>query len=72
MSGIDEAKRKEAHKFLGDDSKMSYEISNSGDNWTFKAVFSMDGDKLVEKQVGDGFTTENVRTASGDEMSMLK
>lgn len=98
--GIDEAKRIEAHKFLGDDSKMSYEISNSGDDWTFKvktptvgerivnftlgqefdsftldgrkikAVFSLDGDKLVEKQTGDGFTTENVRTASGDEMSM--
>ncbi|RUS84238.1 hypothetical protein EGW08_007990 [Elysia chlorotica] len=35
-----------------------------------KVVYSLEGDKLVESQTGDGFTSRNVRQISGDQMTM--
>ncbi|XP_061198289.1 fatty acid-binding protein, liver-like [Saccostrea echinata] len=98
--GVSDDKQAEAQKFLGDDSKLTYDISNSGNDWVFKittpagerevkfslgsefdtktldgrpvkAVFTMDGDTLIEKQTGSGFETTNKRTVSGNTLTMV-
>lgn len=98
--GVDADKQADAQKFLGDGSKLTYDISNSGNDWVFKittaagekevkftlgtefdtttldgrpvkAVFSMDGDTLVEKQTGPSFETTNKRTVSGNTLTMV-
>lgn len=35
-----------------------------------KVVYTLEGDKLVESQTGDGFTSRNVREVNGDQMTM--
>lgn len=98
--GVPDDKRAVAIKTLGDDSKMTYTISNNGADWTFgvttsagareikftlgteidtttldgrplKALFTMDGNQLVEKQKGPDFESVNVRTVDGDTMTMV-
>ncbi|WAR01091.1 FABP1-like protein [Mya arenaria] len=40
------------------------------DGRNVKMTFSVDGDKLVEKQSGDGFECQHVRQGSGDKLTM--
>lgn len=51
------------------------DINNTGMGvlWVFflQAVYSMDGDTLVEKQTGSGFDTTNKRSVSGNTMTMV-
>uniref|UniRef100_A0A194ALM0 Putative fatty acid-binding protein, heart-like protein n=1 Tax=Pinctada fucata TaxID=50426 RepID=A0A194ALM0_PINFU len=97
--GVEEDKRKDAHAYLGDKSKMTYEICITGNDGCFKvdtpkgqkeikfkmneefdtltldmrpikAIFSMDGDKLMEVQEGPGFKTTNTRTVDGDVLTL--
>lgn len=46
-------------------------IGTAGVLCFFQAVFSMDGDTLVEKQTGPGFETTNKRTVSGNTLTMV-
>lgn len=56
VSGVADDKKAEALKFLADGSKMSYEISNSGDDWEFK-VGTKAGEKTIKFSLGQEFDT---------------
>ncbi|XP_033747570.1 LOW QUALITY PROTEIN: sodium/calcium exchanger regulatory protein 1-like [Pecten maximus] len=54
--GVAEEKKAEALKFLGDGSKMSFEISNCGDEWEFR-VGTQAGEKNIKFSLGKEFDT---------------
>ncbi|XP_060067818.1 sodium/calcium exchanger regulatory protein 1-like [Ylistrum balloti] len=54
--GVAEEKKAEALKFLGDGSKMSYEICNNGDDWEFR-VGTQAGEKTIKFSLGQEFDT---------------
>ncbi|OWF54365.1 fatty acid-binding protein, heart-like [Mizuhopecten yessoensis] len=54
--GVAEEKKAEAITFLGDESKMSYEIINSGNDWEFR-VGTKAGEKTIKFTLGQEFDT---------------
>ncbi|XP_063396603.1 sodium/calcium exchanger regulatory protein 1-like isoform X1 [Mytilus trossulus] len=98
--GVPDDRRQQAMQTLGDSSKMTYKISNDGNDWTFgvttsagsrdikftlgteidtttldgrplKALYTLEGNNLTEKQTGPDFESVNVRTVDGDTMTMV-
>lgn len=54
--GVAAEEKEEALKFLGDGSKMSYEICNCGDEWEFH-VGTQAGEKTIKFTLGKEFET---------------
>ncbi|XP_048747480.1 sodium/calcium exchanger regulatory protein 1-like isoform X2 [Ostrea edulis] len=71
--GVSEDKQAEAQKFLGDSSKLTYEISSSGNDWVFK-ITTAAGEREVKFSLGseidtmtlDGRAIKTVFTLDGD------
>ncbi|XP_022340726.2 fatty acid-binding protein, liver-like [Crassostrea virginica] len=73
--GIGADKQAEAQKFLGDNSKLTYDISNSGNDWVLKIATSA-GEREVKFTLGtefdtatlDGRPVKSVYTMDGDSL----
>ncbi|ESO94070.1 hypothetical protein LOTGIDRAFT_175527 [Lottia gigantea] len=95
--GVTPENIEKATKALDANSKLTHEISGSGNSWSIKTTtimgekeikfnlgeefstatldgrpvkvtFTLEGDKLVEVQKGDGFESRNERSVSGGEL----
>lgn len=54
VSGVEEAQRERANKFLSADSKMAHVLSNSGDDWSMK-TFTSTGEREIKFTIGVEF-----------------
>ncbi|XP_062587420.1 fatty acid-binding protein, liver-like [Saccostrea cucullata] len=57
--GVSDDKQVEAEKFLGDSSKLTYDITNSGNDWVFK-ITTPGGERVSKFSLGSEFDTNTL------------